>query len=59
MQKYTDLTFFTNEPGRTLLERFRDILRANTKYFDVLVGFWGYKPCVRAYWKALKLARLS
>ena len=37
---YSDKTFFTNEPGRTLLDRFKKTLRANTKYFDVLVGYF-------------------
>ncbi len=35
-----DLTFFTNEPNRTLLDRFKRILRSNTKYFDILVGYF-------------------
>ena len=35
-----DLTFFTNEPDRTLLDRFKRILRSNTKYFDILVGYF-------------------
>jgi len=38
--KYTDLTFFTNEPGRTLFDRFNVIVRNNTKYLDMLVGFF-------------------
>ena len=36
----SDKTFFTNEPERTLLDRFKKTLRANTKYFDVLVGYF-------------------
>ncbi len=35
----SDLTFFTNEPGATLLDRFKQIL-VNAKYFDILVGFF-------------------
>src|SRR3990172_1815277 len=35
----TDLTFFTNEPGSTLLDRFRKTLK-DVKYFDILVGFF-------------------
>ncbi len=35
----TDLTFFTNEEGATLLDRFKRTL-ADTKYFDVLVGYF-------------------
>jgi len=33
---HNDLTFFTNEPGRNLYERFNKILNSNTQYFDVL-----------------------
>ncbi len=35
----TDLTFFTNEPGATLLHRFNRTL-SDVKYFDVLVGYF-------------------
>lgn len=35
----TDLTFFTNEPGQTLLDRFKATLM-DTQYFDVLVGYF-------------------
>ena len=35
----TDLTFFTNEPGSTLLERFKKTLK-NVQFFDVLVGYF-------------------
>lgn len=35
-----DLTFFTNEEGRTLLDRFNSILKTNTQYFDILVGYF-------------------
>lgn len=37
---YTDLTFFTNEPERTLYDRFNCILKSNTQFFDVLVGYF-------------------
>lgn len=37
---YNDLTFFTNQDGQSLLERFNKILRNNTQYFDVLVGYF-------------------
>ena len=36
---HTDLTFFTNEPGQTLLDRFKTTLK-DTQYFDVLVGYF-------------------
>lgn len=32
---YTDTKFFTNEPGSTLLDRFRKTLK-DVQYFDVL-----------------------
>ncbi|RIJ45516.1 helicase [Maribellus luteus] len=35
----TDLTFFTNTPGQTLLNRFKSTLN-ETKFFDVLVGYF-------------------
>lgn len=35
----TDLTFFTNEPGATLLDRFRKTLK-DVRYFDILVGYF-------------------
>ena len=36
----TDLTFFTNEPDQTLLARFKVTIEQNTRFFDVLVGFF-------------------
>lgn len=35
-----DLTFFTNEPDRNLYERFSKILKCNTRFFDVIVGYF-------------------
>ncbi len=35
----TDLTFFTNEKGQTLLSRFKSTLK-DTQLFDVLVGYF-------------------
>lgn len=37
---YNDLTFFTNQEGQSLLERFNKILKNNTQYFDILVGYF-------------------
>ncbi len=37
---HTDLKFFTNEPERDLYGRFSAILRSNTQFFDVLVGYF-------------------
>ena len=39
MDNKTDLTFFTNEPGQTLLDRFKATLK-DTRFFDVLVGYF-------------------
>src|SRR4030043_2404309 len=36
----TDLTFFTNESNQTLLDRFKVTIEQNTRFFDVLVGFF-------------------
>lgn len=36
----TDLKFFTNEPERTLYDRFSVILQNNTQFFDILVGYF-------------------
>ena len=37
---YNDFTFFTNEPDRDLYTRFSNILKNNTQYFDILVGYF-------------------
>ena len=37
---YSDLTFFTNKGEQTLLDRFNKILRNNTQYYDILVGYF-------------------
>jgi HKD family nuclease len=39
MAMHTDLTFFTNKPDATLLDRFRATL-TQVQYFDVLVGYF-------------------
>ncbi|MFH1653021.1 MAG: SNF2-related protein, partial [Pseudomonadota bacterium] len=36
----TDLTFLTNEPGHSLLERFNALLKEDTRHFDCLVGYF-------------------
>lgn len=38
-EKNTDLTFFTNKEGKTLLDRFKTTL-SDTQLFDVLVGYF-------------------
>ena len=40
MMFHTDLKFFTNEPERDLYSRFSAILKSNTQFFDVLVGYF-------------------
>jgi hypothetical protein len=37
----TDTTFFANEPGYTLLDRFKKALK-HVKYFDVLVEYFRF-----------------
>jgi len=41
----SDLTFFTNEKGHTLLDRFRATLK-DTVLFDVLVGYFRSKAMI-------------
>ena len=36
----SDLTFITNEPGKSLSERFGVLLGEDTQYFDCLVGYF-------------------
>ncbi len=40
MSLHNDLTFFTNEPERNLYDRFNKILKSNTQFFDILVGYF-------------------
>jgi len=44
----TDLTFFTNEEGHSLLSRFKSTLR-DTQLFDVLVGYFRMSGFHRIY----------
>ena len=46
---YTDLKFFTNEPERDLYSRFSAILKSNTQFFDVLVGYFRTSGFFRLY----------
>lgn len=36
----SDLTFITNEQGRSLRDRFSALLGSNTRFFDCLVGYF-------------------
>lgn len=48
IQSKIDLTFFTNEPGSTLLDRFLRTLK-DGKHFDVLVGYFRTSGFFRLY----------
>lgn len=51
-----DLTFFTNEPDRDLYSRFSNILKSNTQFFDILVGYFrtsGFLRCI-SLWNPLR-----
>ena len=37
---HTDSKFFTNEPEKDLYSRFAAVLKSNTQFFDVLVGYF-------------------
>src|SRR4030067_1522884 len=43
-----DLTFFTNDPGATLLDRFRKTLK-DVRHFDILVGYFRTSGFHRLY----------
>ena len=45
----TDLTFITNRPGSNLLERFKVLIKSNTRYFDCLVGYFYTSGFYRLY----------
>lgn len=45
----TDLKFFTNEPERDLHSRFSAILKSNTQFFDMLVGYFRSSGFFRLY----------
>ncbi len=44
----SDLTFFTNEPASTLLDRFLITLK-DTRYFDIIVGYFRTSGFFRLY----------
>ena len=46
---HNDLTFFTNEPDRDLYSRFSNILKSNTQFFDILVGYFRTSGFFRMY----------
>ena len=54
MANHSDLTFITNEKGRSLLERFKVLIK-DTDFFDVLVGYF-YTSGFHALYKSLENA---
>ena len=48
----SDLTFITNEKDKTLLDRFKVLIK-NTRFFDVLVGYF-YTSGFYAIYKSLE-----
>ncbi len=49
MMLQNDLKFFTNEPERDLYSRFSTILKTNTQFFDILVGYFRTSGFFRMY----------
>ena len=49
VNEVNDLRFFTNEPERDLYSRFSKILKSNTQFFDVLVGYFRTSGFFRLY----------
>ena len=47
---HNDLKFFTNEPERDLYTRFATILKSNTQFFDVLVGYFRASGFLKLYY---------
>jgi len=45
---HDDLTFFTNESGATILDRFRKTLK-DVQFFDILVGYFRTSGFFRLY----------
>ena len=45
----SDLTFITNEPGKSLAARFHTLLVKDTKFFDTLVGYFFISGFHRLY----------
>lgn len=49
MSIYPGSKFFTNEPEKDLYSRFAKILKSNTQFFDVLVGYFRTSGFFRMY----------
>ncbi|MFC1869837.1 helicase-related protein [Chloroflexota bacterium] len=54
----SDLTFITNEPGKSLLERFGVILGDNTRLFDCLVGYFFISGFYKLYTDLEKVEKI-
>lgn len=55
---YNDLTFFTNEKGYTLHDRFNKILNNNVQFFDVLVGYFRSSGFYKMYESMEKVEKI-
>jgi superfamily II DNA/RNA helicase len=54
----SDLTFITNESGKTLRDRFAVLLNQSTRYFDALVGYFFISGFYKLYPHLEKLERI-
>ncbi len=54
---HTDLTFFTNEPNNTLIDRFKAVLRT-VEFFDVIVGYFRISGFHRLYKSFEKIEKI-
>jgi len=54
----TDLTFITNQPDSSLLERFKVLIKSNTKFFDCLVGYFYTSGFYRLYKSLEQIERI-
>ena len=55
--KYTDLTFFTNEPNNTILDRFKAVLKT-VEFFDVIVGYFRVSGFYQLYKSFEKIEKI-
>ena len=55
---HTDLKFFTNEPERDLYSRFAAILKSNTQFFDILVGYFRASGFFKMYKSLAQLEKI-
>jgi len=55
--KYTDLTFFTNEPNNTILDRFKAVLKT-VEFFDIIVGYFRVSGFYQLYKSFEKIEKI-